>query len=310
MGHPDANHSGGCGDADVNRVTIRTPAKLNLGLEVVGIRPDGYHDVVTILQAVSISDDLTLMSGGELRVSISEPALAIEDNLALTGLQRLRERIGVEAGAAVEIDKGIPVAAGLGGASSDAAAALLAARRLWNASVPDETLAELAGGLGSDVPFFLSGGTVLATGRGERLEALPSPARAWFVVVSPRVAIPRKTATLYAALRREDFSGGDRVRAQAERLRAGEPLDPSLFANAFVRPLYALKPELSRVADAMRRAGAPVVALSGAGPSHYAVVPDPATASTLARDVRRLLGETAIVFACEAVNKPPTPVRA
>lgn len=294
----------------MSRIAVRTPAKLNLGLEIVGRRADGFHDVVTILQALTIYDHLILASDDDLRIHVSDPALATTDNLVLTALRSLRERSGVAAGADIDIDKGIPVAAGLGGASSDAAAALLAGRRLWDVSVSEEALAELAAGIGSDVPFFLQGGTALATGRGEQLEALPSPIPGWFVVVSPRVAIPRKTATLYAALRREDFSNGDRVRDQADRLRAGRPLDPALLVNPFVRPLVALRPELSRVADEMRRAGAPVVALSGAGPSHYAVVHDAEAASTLAHDVRRRLGETAVVFACEAANKPPTPLPA
>ena len=310
MGYLGASRTSRGRGADVSRVTIRTPAKLNLGLEIVGRRSDGYHDVVTILQAVSIYDDLALAPSHDLDISVADPALATEDNLALKALRCLRKQAGVESGATVTITKGIPVAAGLGGASSDAAATLLAARGLWDVVVSDETLADLAARIGSDVPFFLRGGTSLATGRGEHLTALPRPNHAWFVVVSPRVAIPRKTATLYAALRHEDVSNGDRVRAQAERLRSGEPLDPSLLRNTFERPLHALRPEVARVGEAMRHAGAAVAALSGAGPSHYAVAPDAATASTLAQDVRRLLGETAVVVACESVNKPPTPVPA
>ena len=293
----------------MTKLAIRAAAKLNLGLEVVGRRPDGFHEVVTILQAVSISDAITVRSAADLVVAASDPALGGDGNLALTALRRLREHAGGESGAEVWIDKGIPVAAGLGGASSDAAATLLAGRRLWEADASDDALADIAVGLGSDVPFFLRGGTALATGRGERLEPLPTVA-AWFVVVAPRVIIPRKTAILYAALTEVDFTTGGRVRAQADRLRAGQDIDPTLLVNAFEAPLFRLRPDLARVGDTLRRAGAPVVALSGAGPSRYAVVADAAAAVALATTVRAELGGTADVFVCRAENKPPVVRRA
>ena len=288
-------------------VTIRAPAKLNLGLEVVGRRPDGYHDLVTIFQAVSVFDDVTLTPAPDLDVASDDPGLAGPDNLAFGALVALRTRLGTSQGASVRLTKRIPVAAGLGGASSDAAATLLGARRLWDAAVADEDLAELAAALGSDVPFFLRGGTVLATGRGERLEPLPPPA-VWFVVVTPAVALPRKTATLYAALTPADLSDGRDVRRQARRLRAGEPLAPDLLRNAFTRPLAALRPGLAELPTVMRRHGAPVVALSGAGPSHYAVVDDPEGAARLATTLAEVFGEAARVVACEPVANPPRPV--
>ena len=293
----------------MTKLAIRAAAKLNLGLEVVGRRPDGFHEVVTILQTVSISDAITVRSADDLVVAASDPALGGDRNLARTALRRLREQAGIESGADVWIDKSIPVAAGLGGASSDAAATLLAGRRLWQTGTSDDALAALASGLGSDVPFFLRGGTALATGLGERLEPLP-PGAAWVVVVAPRVILPRKTAPLYAALTGADFTAGDRVRAQADRVRAGQALDPTLLVNAFDAPLLRLRPDLARVSEALRRAGAPVVAVSGAGPSRYAVVADEAAATALATNVRAALGGTADVFVCRAENKPPTVRRA
>jgi len=286
-------------------LTVRAPAKLNLGLEVVGRRDDGYHEVVTILQTVAIFDDLTLAAQKTLTLTSIDAGLAETENLGLTALARLQAWCGETAGAAVHLSKGIPIAAGLGGASSDAAAALLGARHLWKLSVSDERLAELALTLGSDVPFFLTGGTALATGRGERLVPLPTLVGTWFVVVSPRVAIPRKTATLYGALSVSDFSEGEAVRAQAARLGGGAALEAGLLGNAFQRALYAMQPELADLPGLLRRYGATTTGLSGAGPSHYAVMSDRGSADRLAGAVAAALGDSARVMVAAPVDGPP-----
>jgi 4-diphosphocytidyl-2-C-methyl-D-erythritol kinase len=281
------------------------PAKLNLGLEVLGRRGDGFHELATIFLAIAPADRLVLTPASDLRLTVDDPSLAGEDNLALRALRLLAERSGVPVQAALDLRKAIPAAAGLGGASSDAAAALLLGRAFWRVPATDQDLFVLAGELGSDVAFFLRAGCALASGRGDRLEPLSPPPAVRFVVVSPRIAIPRKTSTLYAELRPDDFSDGERVRQQAERLRRGERLDPGLLGNAFERALYALRPELGDLPPLMRDHGAPAVALSGAGPSHYAPFADPAAASACARRLRSALGEHASVFVTEAWPSSP-----
>lgn len=294
--------------AEERTVRIVAPAKLNLGLEIVGRRPDGFHDLVTIFQAIDRFDDLSLSGNVGGRLEGDRGDVPDEENLAIRALARLRVAAGIDAGARVAIGKRIPVASGLGGASSDAAAALVAARALWNLALPDRTLARIALTLGSDVPFFLRGGTALAEGRGERLEPLPSPAGARFVVVVPRIAIPRKTAALYAALRPADFTDGTTVRAQADRLRAGRSLDPELLVNAFARPLAAVSSDLATLPDRLRRLGAPHVALSGAGPAHYVVLEDAEEARRLARTIRGALAGSAEVFEAGPLPHPPIPI--
>lgn len=284
------------------RFTARAPAKLNLGLEIVGRRPDGYHELATIFVAVRPEDDLAIAPADGPSLAVDDPALAGDDNLALHALRLLAERAGIAPNAAVALQKSIPAAAGLGGASSDAAAVLRLARELWQLPMPDTELVILAAALGSDVPFFLRGGCALATGRGEVLSPLPPPRDAWFVLVSPRFDIPRKTATLYGALRPEDFSDGARVHAQARGLERGESLDPALLGNAFTRPLYALLPDLAELPPLMRRLGAPTVTLSGAGPTHYAILDDEDAAAALMVRLCGALGNRARVFV-----SPPLP---
>ena len=286
----------------VNNIALRAPAKLNLGLEIVGRRLDGYHDIVTIFQAVSRFDDLCLSPAAAVRLRVSDPALSGGDNLVVRALELLRERASVASGAEAHLEKTIPVAAGLGGASSDAAAALLAGQRLWRTTFSDAELAKLAGMLGADVPFFLRGGTALATGRGERLTPLPTPRPIQFIVVVPNLMIPQKTASLYRALTTADFSNGEAVRAQADALRAGRPLSAELLGNAFLRPLCALYPALIDISAEMTRAGAPFVALSGAGPSHYTAVADEAEAARIDRRLSDSLATVASVFTCSPVE--------
>jgi 4-diphosphocytidyl-2-C-methyl-D-erythritol kinase len=286
------------------RVEIEAPAKLNLGLEVIGRREDGYHDLATLFVAIDLADRLILSADEDLTLCVDDPHLAGGENLVLRALRSLRESTGHPGGASVRLHKRIPVAAGLGGGSSDAAATLLAARDLWNLDLPPASLASIASGIGSDVPFFLRGGCALGRGRGDLLEQMPLPERIWFVVVTPTVSIPHKTASLYDLLRPGDFSDGSRVMAQASLLRAGRPRNRELLGNAFARPLTALCPELAPLPDIMREAGAPVVAISGAGPTHYTVVDSAEDAERIAEHLRAsLLGRAGVFVAA------PVPAR-
>lgn len=292
-----------------HQVQIAAPAKLNLGLEVIGRRPDGFHDIVTVFQAISLADTLSLTPASAVTLTSDDATLASDDNLIVRAMTRLRAASGATAGAAIHLAKRIPVAAGLGGASSNAASALLAGRQLWGAAVPDAHLHRLAAELGSDVPFFLRGGTALGTGRGGDLTPLAPLTGVWFVVVSPQLAIPRKTPSLYATLEPGDFSDGMAVRRLASRV-ADEPraLPDALPPNAFARPLYALWPDLADLPAAMRAAGAVTVGLSGAGPSHFALVDDPDRGAAIVARLHAALGDRAAVTLATPVNKPPAPV--
>lgn len=287
----------------MNAITVLAPAKLNLGLEILGKRRDGYHDIATMLQTVSIFDRLTVEPALDLTLGCSTPELAESSNLALIAAQRLRVQAGT-GGASLYLSKGIPATAGLGGASSDAAATLIAAQRLWRPSLSPSELASLAGGLGSDVPFFLTGGTALATGRGDQLEPLPPLVGVWFVVVVPALQIERKTATMYAALRPVDMTDGDAVHRQATRRRAGAPIDSTLLGNAFLRPLVEQYPSLQAVAASMIAAGAPFVALSGAGPSHYTILSNAREAWGFAARLRVHPGDRAQIHVCRPLAEP------
>ncbi len=284
-------------------VTVEAPAKLNLGLDVVSRRPDGFHDLATIFISISIFDRLSIASADRVYLCCDDPDLASDDNLVLRALRALCTHYGEDRGAAVDLRKGIPPASGLGGASSDAAAILVAARDLWRLSLSEAELETIGRQVGSDVPFFIRGGCALGRERGDLLAPLPIPQGVWFVVVVPAITIPAKTATLFANLHDDDFSNGSRIAQQAERLRTRASIDAELLANAFSRPLYALFTELKDLPAIMRAAGATSVALSGAGPAHYAIESDPERAEAIASNLRGRLGAMARVFVARPV--PP-----
>ena len=205
---------------------LRAPAKINLSLEVLGRRPDGYHEVRSVLQAVDLADWVEIEEADALTLHVEpEGAAPAEENLVLNAAQLLRGATGATRGAAITLRKQIPVAAGLGGGSSDAAAALLGLGRLWALDLDQAQLGALAARLGSDVPFFLGGATALASGRGEQLEELPAPVERFAVIVTPTTGgDERKTARMYGLLDSRAYSDGSRTAETARRIHAGEPV--------------------------------------------------------------------------------------
>jgi 4-diphosphocytidyl-2-C-methyl-D-erythritol kinase len=238
------------------------PAKLNLGLEITGRRSDGYHELVTILQTVSIFDRFEWTSTDSPFLYRSPPEVDPDSDLVARALARHADT-GQWTGT-LRVEKCIPISAGLGGGSTDAALALALA-------LPEASNTELemiGASLGSDVPFFVRGGSALATGTGTTLEPLPTPP-AWFVILTPHVALHAKTSQLYGSLSEGDFSSGRSVRESASRIIRGKELDQS-FPNAFTRPLREY-PDVRSAWRALERAGASSVNVSGAGPSLFAV---------------------------------------
>ena len=261
-----------------SRVVSEAPAKVNWTLEVLGKREGGYHEVRTILQTIQLGDYVELRAASDLSLSVRGATRAFrrasreapETNLAYRAAALLRERAGVSAGAEIRLSKRIPVSAGLGGGSSDAAAVLRGLRMLWDLSMSDEELAFMAAELGSDVPFFLRGGTALASGRGDELEPLPDlPPQIIFLVFPDRLAAPNKTARMYAALRPEHYTDGSRTKRLADRLRAGAPVRDEDVYNVFEQVLPEVDPE---AAETFRRAadlGLGQPHLAGSGPVFF-----------------------------------------
>ena len=261
-------------------------AKVNLTLAVGEKRLDGYHEVVSVMQRVSLCDTLTAEQTREgITLTCSDPALPSgEENLAHRAASLFFRETGIAGGAALTLEKRIPSQAGLGGGSSDAASALLALRKLYAPALSDTELETMAAALGSDVPFFIRGGTQLATGRGEVLSPLPSLTDGWFVIVKPTESF--STPAMY---RRLDEPGSVLVRNSRYMQDAVAANNVHAVAaelhNSFER-VVPKDSSLRTFKDALRAQGALASLLSGSGSAVFGLF-DTETAARAAVEALR-----------------------
>ena len=300
-------------DAVTGAVTARVPAKINLSLSIGEQRPDGFHPVATVYQAVSVYDEVTASAGtASTQVRVKGPGSALvptdETNLAVRAAQALAAHHGIDARVALRIRKAIPVAGGMAGGSADAAAALVACDVLWQTSTPLPDLLSLAGSLGSDVPFFLVGGTAVGTGRGEVVTpALARGSFHWVLALADR-GLP--TPMVYAEL--------DRGRAAQPTPGAAAPTvpppvmaalrtgDPAALGRALCNDLQPaalrLRPQLRQLLEAGLDRGAYGALVSGSGPTCLFLATDADHALDLAV---RLTGTGLCRTALRAVGPVP-----
>ena len=290
-------------------VTVRVPGKVNLYLRVGPRRDDGFHDLVTVFQAVSLYDEITVTEAEKLGVEVAGDDTAgvptDDSNLAARAALLLAARAGREPNAHIAIRKGIPVAGGMAGGSADAAAALVGCDALWQTNVGNDTLHELAAELGSDVPFCLVGGTALGAGRGERLTTVLSRGRYHWVFAVADSGL--STPAVYRELDRMRAERPDLEPAASDELlgalRTGEPrrLAPVLH-NDLQAAALRLKPALRRTLEAGHEARALGGIVSGSGPTcaflvdgeeHAASVLARLSASGTCRALRRAYGPVA-----------------
>ena len=256
------------------KISLKARAKLNLTLEVLGKRDDGYHNIASIMQTLDLADDVTLAPSDSLELHCDVPALDGPDNLAWRAADLLRCEAGIREGAAIGIRKRVPIAAGLGGGSADAAAVLVGLNRMWKLGMSADELRALAARLGSDVPFLIEGGTAMATGRGELIRDLPPAADLpTFVVAVPESdAAVDKTARMYAALPETARTRGALTRKLEARIRNGGDVPPQYLFNAFDDLARATFPQIRACWDDAHSLGAREIHLCGSGPAIYAAI--------------------------------------
>ena len=256
-------------------ISLQAYAKINLTLEVLSKRPDGYHEIASVLQAISLADTLTFEPAETLDFQCDVKELQTPDNLVLKAAKLLKEISEYKKGARIDLTKRIPLAAGLGSGSTDAAATLMGLNKLWGLKLAHGKLAELAAKLGSDVPFFLYGGTALAQGRGEKLTALPAATELWMVLLKSAIEpVANKTAQLYSRLNPSHFTSGQHTERLVAHLKHGGNIEPSFLFNVFEQVAFDFFPALSDYRSRMIKAGAREVHLAGSGPTLFALVPD------------------------------------
>lgn len=288
--------------ARMERVELPSFAKINWILRVLGRRSDGLHEVATVMQTVTLHDTLvfTLADDDRVEIECDHPGVpADEGNLIYKAAQALRVRCGVRRGVRVRLAKRIPVGGGLGGGSSNAAAALLALARLWQLPVRREELAEIGAALGADVPFFFFGGTALATGTGTAIEPLKEIDAPWLLIVAPPVAV--STARAYAALNAPPLTNGKLGNILSVSRKIEMPEWQTFLRNDFEPTVRRSYPEVERAYAALQRAGARAVVLSGSGASVVGIFD---TERDRARAAARILSEAVgDVIACAALGR-------
>ncbi len=264
------------------QVSERAFAKVNLTLEILGRRRDGYHNLASVMQTVDLFDTVTFSESpgsSEVTVACDDDRITPEFNLAARASDALKKRLGVAAGAQISIQKRIPVSAGLGGGSSDAAATLRGLNRLWGLKLSVNDLTDIAADIGSDVPFLVRGGTALVQGRGEDVTPIAAAKIEKFLILSPDVELPgppestAKTASAFSHVTESMYTSGNLSRKLAARVRSGGDCPPEFFFNQFGTIAEELFPGWGAHRDQLMGLGARDVVLCGAGPSMFTVPP-------------------------------------
>jgi len=255
------------------RILEKAPAKINLSLDVRRKRPDGYHEVEMVMTTIDLADRVELTELAEDKVTVSSHNRFVPDdqrNLAYQAAMLMKERYGIKKGVSIFITKVIPVAAGLAGGSSDAAAVFRGLNRLWDLKLSMNELAELGAEIGSDVSFCVHGGTALATGRGEKIRHIETPPHCWVVLAKPTIGV--STAEVYKQLKVDEIEHPDvqGMIAAIEEKNFQKMCDK--LGNVLESVTLNMHPEVAMIKNQMKRFGADAVLMSGSGPTVFGLV--------------------------------------
>jgi 4-diphosphocytidyl-2-C-methyl-D-erythritol kinase len=263
-------------------LTVKAPAKINLTLEVLGKRPDGYHEIKSVLQTVDLCDTLRMEVGKSVIIRCDIPEWSEEKSLLSWMINLLKNATGCSKGVTIEIEKRLPLMAGLGGDSSDAAALLRSLDKLWKLGLSSEKMQELAAQVGSDVVFFLRGGTALVEGRGEIITPLPALPEMWVVLVVPDIpGEPGKTGRMYASLKPQHFTDGRITEKLVITLHKASGFTPALLYNAFENTAFTSFSGLNVYKEHLIKLGVKHVHLAGSGPALFTMFQDKSHAQDL-----------------------------
>ncbi len=255
------------------RILEKAPAKINLSLDVLHKRQDGYHEVKMVMTTIDLADRIELKLLDEDRITIVSHNRFVPDdhrNLAYKAALLLKKRFGIKQGVAITISKSIPVAAGLAGGSSDAAATLRGLNKLWNLGLTLDELAVLGAEIGSDVSFCVYGGTAIATGRGEKIEHIEAPPHCWVVLAKPEIGV--STADVYQNLKIDQIKHPD-VEGMVQAIKSQDYGSIChKLGNVLESVTMKMHPEVAMIKEQMQKFGADAVLMSGSGPTVYGLV--------------------------------------
>lgn len=291
-----------------NTFTVPSFAKINWNLRILGKRVDGYHEIQTVLQTVSLHDNLSFMlqENPEILLSCDDRQVPTDkSNLVLRAAVALRDRFGIKSGAKIALEKRIPVEGGLGGGSSNAAITLLALAHLWELPASVSELSEVAAGLGADVPFFFYGGCALATGVGTTLSSLPDPPTVLLLVVAPNAKVSTSEAYARLGLTALTTPASDFILAVSRGTGDSKDFDqwsvPGELVNDFERVIFDIEPEIARAKKALIQAGARAALLAGSGSSVFGIFDSREAQQHALQEIRVESGWR--VFSCDTISR-------
>lgn len=254
-------------------VTIKAPAKINLALDTLYKREDNYHEVEMVMTTVDLADYITVtpLETNEIKIKSNEFTMPLNDkNLAYQAAKLFKDHFNIDKGVEIYIKKSIPVAAGLAGGSSNAAATLKALKELWQVDCTIDELAKLGEMLGSDVPFCVYGGTALATGRGEKIQRIPSPPKCWVILIKPRIGV--STKEIYEALDAKNIEHLD-IEGMLECINHKDYKGIcNRLGNSLESVTLERYPVVAEIKNKLIQFGADAVLMSGSGPTVFALV--------------------------------------
>lgn len=259
----------------MNKLQVNTYAKINLGLDVLKRRPDGYHEVKMVMQSISLCDELLLSkTEGGIRLTTNLATLPTDEgNLVYRAAKMMFERHGITSGIHIHIEKHIPMAAGLAGGSTDAAAAMKGICRLFGLDIPLPRLMEYGASMGADIPFCLMGGTALAEGVGEKLTPLPPLPHCHILLATPDVEV--STKYVYEHLDVPGLPNHPRIDSMTEAVRAGRLCDILPYMeNVLETVTVPACPFIGKLKDRMMEMGAAGSLMSGSGPTVFGIFTD------------------------------------
>ncbi|MEG0471190.1 MAG: 4-(cytidine 5'-diphospho)-2-C-methyl-D-erythritol kinase [Solibacillus sp.] len=275
---------------------VKAPAKINLTLDVLYKRPDNYHEVEMIMTTVDLADRIGLETRKDGQIKIVSADRFVPDdnrNFAYQAAELLKNTYGLSEGVTITIEKQIPIAAGLAGGSSDAAATLRGLNELWNLNLSLDELAEHGAKIGSDVSFCVYGGTALATGRGEKIKELPVPPTCWVILAKPKIGV--STADIYGGLKVDQIEHPNTAQMMKAIENNDYPLLCASLGNVLESVTFNLYPEVVTIKEQMQRFGADAVLMSGSGPTVFGLVDNEARVSRIYNGLRGFCEEVYVV---------------
>lgn len=285
-------------------IKAQAPAKINLYLRVLNKRDDGYHNIESVFQAISLYDELEfkLVDKG-IQVTSSKPEISQENNLVYRTASLLQQKFSPATGVKIHLEKHIPIAAGLGGGSSDAAITLCTLNELWKLNLSNEELHQLASELGADVPFFIHGGTALAEGIGEKLTPWPTSSF-WLILVKPD--FPISTAWAYKMLKSSNKLGLTKTKnciiiLQLALLKNDLSTLSGILYNDFELLLVQEYPIIEQIKQKLVDSGAMGALMSGSGPTVFGIFAQHDTAKKALSKIKKFMGYRGEVFLAKAI---------